>query len=307
MSITLRSAADILHAFRVSTSSSAPGRYYAICPECSHKRKQAHQKLKCLGVTINEQGVKLGCNHCDWKDGAFYRTAARTAPAVAAISQAGKARADQRRMVECARSRNRSQWLWTNRNPPKGSIVETYLRECRRYRGPLPPTLGFLPARDGYPPAMIAAFGMARETEPGILVIGNDDITGVHITKLKPDGSDKAELDGESPKLTIGIDNRMPIWLAPINDGLGLVIAEGIEDALSAHQATGLGAWAAGTAGRLPAMAACVPSYVEAVTILVDTDDSGEKSSIELAEALVARKFEVLMARAPKGISHEKN
>jgi hypothetical protein len=146
---------------------------------------------------------------------------------------------------------------------------------------------------------MIAAFGMAHETEPGILVIGNDDITGVHITKLKPDGSDKAELDGESAKLTIGLDNRAPIWLAAVNDGLGLVIAEGIEDGLSTHQATGLGAWAAGTAGRLPAMAAWVPSYVEAVTILVDTDDSGEKGSIELAEALVARKFEVLMARAP--------
>jgi hypothetical protein len=299
MSITLRSAADILHAFRVSTSSSAPGRYYAICPECSHKRKQAHQKLKCLGVTINEQGLKLGCNHCDWKDGAFYRTAARTAPAVAAISQAGKARADQRRMVECARSRNRSQWLWNSRKPLKGSIAETYLRECRHYRGPLPPTLGFLPARDDYPPAMIAAFGMAHETEPGKLAIDVEAITGAHLTKLLSDGSDKAEISGESAKLTIGLDNRMPIWLAAVNDGLGLVIAEGIEDALSAHQATGLGAWAAGTAGRLPAMAAAVPDYVECVTIMIDADASGEKSSFALAEALVARKFEVLMARAP--------
>jgi Toprim domain len=294
-----RSAADILHGFRVSTASSAPGRYYAICPECSHKRKQAHQKLKCLGVTIDQQGVKLGCNHCGWKDGAFYRTAIGTARAVATISQADKARADELRMAECARSRNRSQWLWNSRKPLKGSIAETYLRECRHYRGPLPPTLGFLPARDDYPPAMIAAFGMARETEPGKLAIDVEAITGAHLTKLRSDGSGKAEISGESAKLTIGLDNRMPICLAAVNDGLGLVIAEGIEDALSAHQATGLGAWAAGTAGRLPVMAAWVPSYVEAVTILVDADDSGEKSSIELAEALVARKFEVLMARAP--------
>jgi hypothetical protein len=297
----LRSAADILHDFRVSTPSSAPGRYYAICPQCAHQRKQAHQKLKCLGVTIDEKGVKLGCNHCQWTDGAFYRMAQGAARAVAAVSERDQAIAEERRRRELAASRTKSQWLWASRKPLKGSIAEIYLRECRGYRGPLPPTLGFLPARDDYPPAMIAAFGMARETEPGVLVVGNDDVTGVHLTKLKPDGSDKAEIDGESAKLTIGLDNRAPIWLAAVNDGLGLVVAEGIEDALSAHQTTGLGAWAAGTAGRLPAMADFVPHYVECVTVMVDADDSGEKNSIELARLLTARGIEVLMVRPGGG------
>lgn len=40
----------------------------------------------------------------------------------------------------------------------------------------------------------------------------------------------------------IGRSKGAPIVLAPLNDLLGLIVTEGIEDALSAHQATGLGA-----------------------------------------------------------------
>src|SRR5580704_9054804 len=76
---TLRSAVDILHDFRVLTPSSALGRYYAICPQCSHKRKKANQKLKCLGVTVDGQGVKFGCNHCGWRN-----SGVRNAPRAAA-------------------------------------------------------------------------------------------------------------------------------------------------------------------------------------------------------------------------------
>jgi hypothetical protein len=294
----MKTASEILRDNSIILNSTACGRYYATCPECSAKRKPAHQKLKCLGVTIDQQGVKLGCNHCTWTGGAFYRTtAAGTARADCGISERDKTKSEERRRIERDESRNKSQWLWTNRKPLKGSSAETYLRECRRYRGPLPPTLGFLPARDSYPPAMIAAFGMARETEPGELAIDVEAITGAHLTKLRPDGSGKAEISGESAKLTIGIDNRMPIWLAAVNDGLGLVIAEGIEDGLSAYQATGLGAWAAGTASRMPALADVVPDYIESVTILIDDDATGEKNSTELAQRLVARGIEVLMAR----------
>jgi hypothetical protein len=296
----LRSAADILRDFRVSTPSSAPGRYYAVCPQCSYKRKKANQKLKCLGVTIDEKGVKLGCNHCAWTDGAFYQTAERTsraAPVMSEREKADKEKAEEQRRRELAASRSKSQWLWASRKPLKGSIAEIYLRDCRGYRGPLPATLGFLPGRDNHPPAMIAAFGMARETEPGRLAIDDAAVTGVHLTKLKPDGTDKAGIEGEPDKVTIGLGNRSPIWLAPISDGLGLVIAEGIEDALSAHQATGLGAWAAGTAGRLPAIADLVPDYVQTAVVLVDADPNGEKNSTELAQRLVARGIEVVMVR----------
>ena len=73
----------------------------------------------------------------------------------------------------------------------------------------------------------------------------------MHLTKIKPDGSGKADI--ELQKIMIGRSKGTPIVLAPMNDALGLVITEGIEDALSMHAATGLGAWAAGAASRLPA------------------------------------------------------
>lgn len=73
--------------------------------------------------------------------------------------------------------------------------------------------------------------------------------------------------------------------LAPINDGLGLAITEGIEDALSLHEATGLGSWAAGSASRLPALAERIPSYVETVSIAADDDDVGLENANRLGPA----------------------
>ena len=61
----------------------------------------------------------------------------------------------------------------------------------------------------------------------------------------------------------------------PPNDLLGLAICEGVEDALTAHEATGLGAWAAGSAGRMPALASVIPHYIEALTIYAHDDKAG--------------------------------
>ena len=68
----MRSAAEILREHHIEMPATSPGRYYAACPECSAKRKAPHQKLKCLGVTIDADGVHYGCNHCGWKGGARY-------------------------------------------------------------------------------------------------------------------------------------------------------------------------------------------------------------------------------------------
>ena len=62
-------------------------------------------------------------------------------------------------------------------------------------------TLAFLPARD-YPPALIAAFGLCSEPEPGVLAIAGADVKAVQLVKLKPDGSGKADL--EPNKIIIG-------------------------------------------------------------------------------------------------------
>ena len=87
--------------------------------------------------------------------------------------------------------------------------------------------------------------------------------------------------------------------LAPVNDLCGLAITEGIEDALSTSMATGLGCWAAGCASRLPALAAAIPSYVEALTVCAHSDEAGQRGAYDLADALSKRTIEVRLS--PRG------
>ena len=158
----------------------------------------------------------------------------------------------------------------------------------------------YLPSNGARPPALIAAYGVASEPEPGLLSIKDTDIVGVHLIDLKPDGSDRLREDDVKHKRTVGKGVTAPIILAPPNDLLGLCIAEGIEDALIAHQATGLGAWATGGAARLPALADHIPGYIESVTILADDDEAGRVNSNKLAARVHARGIEVLMT--PTGL-----
>jgi hypothetical protein len=155
-------------------------------------------------------------------------------------------------------------------------------------------TLGFLPATRRHPAALIAAFGIATEPEPGVLAIADEAVLGLHLIRLRPDGGDRLRDDPKS-KITIGRGFVGPIVLAPPNDLLGLVIAEGVEDALIAHEVTGLGAWAAGGASRMPALAEVVPSYIEVVIILVDDNEAGRANANKLAACLHARGIEVLV------------
>jgi hypothetical protein len=107
---------------------------------------------------------------------------------------------------------------------------------------------------------------------------------GVHITRLTPD-SRKAPID--PAKIMLGPMSGLPIMLAPVNDGLGLAITEGIEDGLSVFEETGLGVWAAGTAGNMPKIAAALPPYVECATIFAHRDD-GMRFAEEAARLIAA-------------------
>jgi hypothetical protein len=147
--------------------------------------------------------------------------------------------------------------------------------------------IGFLPARGSHGPAMIAAFGLPHEPEPGQLEIANEAVKGVHLTRLRPDGRGKAGTDAD--KIMLGHSAGWPLVLAPPNDLLAIAITEGIEDALSVHEATGLGAWAAGSASRLPGLAGAIPTYVEVVTILADGDRDGQRGASDLAGKLRSR------------------
>jgi hypothetical protein len=140
---------------------------------------------------------------------------------------------------------------------------------------------------------MIAAYGLGPERPelPGLVTIPHDRIQAVHLTRLAADGRGKAPIPKEDEhRRTIGSPQGHPIALAAVNDGLGLAILEGIESALSFHAATGIGAWAAGAAGFMPALADRVPLYVECVTIWREADKAGRAGADGLAARLAARK-----------------
>jgi putative DNA primase/helicase len=195
------------------------------------------------------------------------------------------ARDYERRQHEIAR------WLWGRRQPLEGSIAEIYLREVRAYKGPLPPTLAFLLPYKDHPPSLICAFSPhPGEIEPGILA-EPCDVQSVQLIALKPDGSGKAGV--EVPKRSIGAHKGLPIVVSPPNDGLGLAICEGIEDALSVYEATGLGCWASGGATFLAALADTVAGYIDVVTICQHPDTAGRQGARELARRLAERGVEI--------------
>ena len=177
-------------------------------------------------------------------------------------------------------------WLWQHSRPIQGTIAEVYLRCERGISCPLPTTLRFLPGNNRYPPSMIAPFVIPDKSEPGKLAVNANHVEAIHITRLTIDGRKHPD---DPNKIMIGSAPGIPIVLAPMNDLLGLAVTEGIEDALSVHQATGLGAWAAGSAGRLPTLAGTVPTYSDCVTIFADANQAGESNSARLAERLKAR------------------
>jgi hypothetical protein len=189
--------------------------------------------------------------------------------------------------------------LYGSAVPARGTPAETYLRRGRGIDCQIPGHLRYLPARRPYSAAMIAPFGMADELEPGVLTFDMRNVKGVHITKIAPDGLRKAGTTAD--KIMIGPSKGWPIMLMPATDNHALDITEGIEDALSMHVATGRGAWAAGSAGHMPALADRVPSYIESVTIAVDQDDAGQKNANKLGEALRARGIEVHLLKSFDG------
>jgi Toprim domain len=268
------------------------GTFDVVCPLCAPFRRPENQKKKVLRIWRKPDGfASYCCIHCGARGCVFDKTARQIDPKAMARA---RAEAEALNQKQVAASRRKARALWYHRQTIAGSPAETYLRQVRGYSGTLPATLGFIPAHGDNLPAMIAAFGMAEEIEPGVLQPG--DVCGVHLTLLLPDGSGKAGTGRD--KIMLGREHTLPIALQPPTDMLALAIAEGIEDALSIHQATGLGAWAAGSASRLPMMAEHVPSYIECVSISVDADRAGQNNAKELAKQLRARGIEVRLLRA---------
>jgi hypothetical protein len=266
--------------------------FTAKCP--AHEDRSPSLSLTDTGDGLTLWHCHAGCTQADVRDAlvarGLWEAQERTTPKPKAKPPA-KPSAD---------NGSKARWLWQRSRLIQGTIAEVYLRCERVLSCPLPATLRFLPGNDRYPPSMIAAFGRPSEPEPGMLAIDGQNVTAVHLTKLTANGCKHPD---DPNKIMIGSAPGVPIMLASMNDLLGLAITEGIEDALSVRQATGLGVWAAGSAGRMPALAGTVPDYADSVTIFADANQAGESNSARLAERLKVRGIhaEVLpLAEAPR-------
>jgi Toprim domain len=258
------------------------------CPECGPlKRSPINQRRPVLRVyRVEPSFAGYCCARCGEKGAALDRTSKPPDPVK--LAQARAAATEHARIQREGRL-DQVRWLWSQRKSLAGTIAETYLRAVRGYGGVLPATIAFLPARDDHSPAMIAAFGLTHEVEPGVIAIASSAVTGVHLTRLRPDGLAKAD-DGQSKKM-VGFSAGSPIVLGSTNDLLGLSITEGIEDGLSVSEALGTGVWAAGSASRLPALAANIPSWIECVTIVADDDPDGHRHALELYRRILGRRI----------------
>jgi hypothetical protein len=272
------------------------------CPVCSHNRKRANQGRKVFRIWNEGNGfITFKCQHCGasgWSSNESGKD--NVIPFDRAELAQRKAEAEKRQRANEAERLEKASWLYAQRQPLANTIAESYLRKTRAYSGPLPATLGFLPARGEHAPAIIAPFGFPEEPEPGELVMSKDAVRGVQLIGLLPDGNGKS-----GPPITVGRCQGYPIVLAPVNDGGGLVIAEGLEKSLHAGYAfggcrddgqIGVGVWASGGKGRLPALVDMMPTYVEAVTIFADHDEDGgaQRNAEELERRLHDRGIEAL-------------
>jgi Toprim domain-containing protein len=272
------------------------GVYDVPCPVCGPHKRGASARRKVLRIWQNAPG--FASYHCVRCPMSGFALAEGTVPKMdrnEIVRQ--KTEAEARDRADTARQLDKGRWLWRSARPPLGTPAARYL-ESRGLTLGIPATIRFSePRKPDHHPAMVTAFGFPDEPAPGRLYIDDGAVAGVHLTLLKRDGSAKAEV--EPDKITIGRCLGAPLVLAPVNDIGGLVIAEGIEDALSAHCATGLGAWAAGGASRLLALADMVPNYTECVTVMMDADQAGRRGSAELATRLMARGIEARLSALP--------
>jgi len=273
------------------------------CPICGPERRSpVNQRRRVLRIWRDPGFASFNCVRCGEHGYVRDGSAAHVDPVALARARAEAAERDRQSSADRL---SKARWLWSRRKPIIGTLAETYLRDVRGYGGPLPATLGFLPARGKHDPAMIAAFGIASEPEPGLLEIADIQVRGVHLTRLAPDGSGKAGT--ERDKIMIGSSIGYPIILAPPNDLLALAFVEGIENGLSVYKATGWGVWVAGSASRLPALATAVPRYIESVRIVGDDDADGRRYAYQLARLLKRPHHDVsvIFPNAEPGATHE--
>jgi putative DNA primase/helicase len=179
--------------------------------------------------------------------------------------------------------------IWQVSQPAEGTPVATYLRS-RGLNLPASPALrfhdGLKHPSGGVLPAMVALVTHGATRSP----------VAVHRTFLARDGCGKAPVD--PAKMMLGPCRGGEVRLGTIGDRL--MVAEGIETALSAMQATGQPAWAALSTSGLRTLD--LPAEVRDVIVLADGDGPGEAAASDCAWRWKREGRRVRVARPSQGM-----
>lgn len=167
--------------------------------------------------------------------------------------------------------------LWEESLPVAGTIGERYLR-ARAIEGELPG-----PDVLRFHPRMTSLED--RERRPALvagLVNQEGVLEGIQVTLLTPHGAAKAALT--TPRRTIG--RLMGHYVRIDAPGDVLVVAEGLETALSARRALGAGAWAFLSAENLALFEP--PPVIDKLIIAADHDEAGLQAAARLKARVAA-------------------
>jgi putative DNA primase/helicase len=137
-------------------------------------------------------------------------------------------------------------------------------------------------------------------------ILGNEGLQGVQLTFLTADGTRNLRgNDKKSIRRFYGASGGGHIPLGEPDPNQPLIIAEGVESALSASQIAGLPAMAALSANNMKAIA---PPPCSEIIIAADNDESGtgKKAAEELARRLntSGRVVRIQMPERPEGVNH---
>lgn len=174
------------------------------------------------------------------------------------------------------RNGDRARRIWKECRPIAGTLGEVYFRN-RGITTSLPGTLRFHPALKHEPtgldfPAVVAVVTRWPDW----------DVAAVHRTFLTADGRKKAQV--RKPKLALGPVSGGAVRLRTHADEL--MLAEGIESAMSVCQSYSCSAWACLSSSYMPNVV--VPDEVKEITIAGDRDanGAGQKAANKLADRL---------------------
>ena len=259
----------------------------SVCPFCSSSRSRRGQRKPVFAVRLKEPDFALyNCAHCGESGYVRPDLPPRADPAEwkrRRVETDRLERSDRKRRTESALS------IWNERQPFRGSLAETYLRDTRRIGDWLDgfdridEVLGFHPAcpfEAGKLPCMLALVRSIQTDEP----------QGIHRTAL----TSKPERIG---RLSLGPIAGGAIKLSP-NDEVtgGLLIGEGIETVLSASKRFRFRpAWSLISTSGIRSFP--VLPGVECVTVAVDNDTAGEEAAAELVRRYSTAGVEIITAQ----------